>query len=256
MIRGVLMDIAGVLYDGDHAIAGAADAVSRLRHARLPIRFLTNSTRRPKRQVLKKLAAFGIEANETEVMTPARAACDWLTREGYSAHLVVHPDLNEDFADLPTGRPIAVVVGDAGPYFTYDRLNAAFRHLVHGAPLLALAANRMFRDMDGELSLDAGAFVRGLEFSSGASALLMGKPAQEFFLAGAHDMNLDLSEIVMIGDDAESDIAGALAAGADCGLLVRTGKYRAGDAERFEPRPTAIAADVSAAVDLVLSRID
>lgn len=253
MATGVLLDIAGVLYEGNRAVAGAAAAVSKLRAAGVAVRFLTNSTRDPKRVVLEKLAAFGFAAQPEDVLTPAEAACAWLRREGYAPHLLVHPDLEEDFAGLPARDRVAVIVGDAGSFFTYERMNAAFRALSRGAPFLALAANRVFRDADGDLSLDAGAFVRALEYSSGTTAHLMGKPAPAFFLAGADSMGLDPADVTMIGDDAESDIAGALAAGVGRALLVRTGKYRAGDETLYHPAPTRVVCDVAEAIDLVLA---
>ncbi len=48
----------------------------------------------------------------------------------------------------------------------------------------------------------------------------------------------------MVGDDAEFDVAASVALGMQ-GILVRTGKYRAGDEERVTPAPTATLADVS-----------
>ncbi len=58
---------------------------------------------------------------------------------------------------------------------------------------------------------------------------------------------------VMVGDDVESDIAGAMAADL-AGLLVRTGKYRSGDEARITPPPSAVLADLSEAVDWILER--
>lgn len=253
MATGVLLDIAGVLHDGGRALPSARQAVRRLRDAGLPVRFLTNTTRRPKRVLLEKLGALGFDVQADDVLTPAEAARGWLARERCRPHLLVHPDLEEDFAGLPDGNRVAVVVGDAGPYFTYDRMNAAFRDLAEGAAFLALAANRVFRDADGALSLDAGAFVRALEYSSGRTALLLGKPAPEFFMAGARQIGLPPEQVVMVGDDAESDVAGALAAGIGRAILVRSGKYRAGDETRFDPHPTDCVADIAAAVDLILA---
>ncbi|MEX0350571.1 MAG: TIGR01458 family HAD-type hydrolase [Paracoccaceae bacterium] len=247
-MRGVLLDIAGVLYQGDKVLPAAAEAVAIIRRAGLPVRFLTNSTRRPKRIILNKLHGFGIDAEAEEVLTPAAATCIWLEEHGYTPHLLVHPDLEEDFAACPSSGPQAVIVGDAGQYFTYDRLNAAFRLINDGAPFLALAANRIFRDTDGELSLDAGAFVRALEYSSGTQARLFGKPSPTFFHAAVQSMRQEPADVVMIGDDAESDIAGALNAGLGAAILVRTGKYRPGDEKRHEPRPSATVKGIIEAV--------
>ncbi|MEM9126822.1 MAG: TIGR01458 family HAD-type hydrolase [Pseudomonadota bacterium] len=253
MTSGVLLDISGVLYEGDHVISGAPEAVACLRARNIPVRFLTNTTRRPKRVIVDRLNGFGFAAGSSEVMTPAQAACDWLTRNGYTPHLLVHPDLEEDFKALKQGNPVAVVVGDAGTSFDYQKLNAAFRHLVNGAPFLALASNRVFRDADGQLSLDAGAFVHGLEYAADVAATVLGKPSGAFFQAGASSMGCPLSDVVMIGDDAENDVAGALNAGVGRAILVRTGKYRPGDATRYDTAPSLVAASISEAVATVLS---
>ncbi|MEM7073699.1 MAG: TIGR01458 family HAD-type hydrolase [Pseudomonadota bacterium] len=252
MTQGVLLDLAGVLYDGTRPVAGAAEAVARLRAAGLPLRFLTNSTRRSRKGILHSLAGMGFDIAAKELLTPAAAACDWLRREGRAPHLLVHPDLEEDFKDVPRTGPPAVVLGDAGQFFTYERLNAAFRVLNEGAPFLALAANRTFRDADGALSMDAGAFVQALEYSSGTRARLFGKPSASFFQAGVAQLGCDAATVIMIGDDAESDVAGAISAGVGHAVLVQTGKYQPGDETRFTPAPSAVAPDISSAVLAIL----
>ena len=254
MVRGVLIDLSGVVYSGGALLPGAAEAIARLDASGVPYRFLTNTTSKPLRAILAQLESFGLSVRPEDVFTPAQAAVAWLSARGHAPHLLVHPALEEDFSACPQDGPAAVVVGDAREHFTYARLNAAFRLLIAGAPLVALAENRVFRDADGELSLDAGAFVKALEFSSGAQALVIGKPAQAFFAAAAESMGLELAAAAMIGDDAEADVAGALAAGAGWAVLVRTGKYRAGDEEKVQPRPSAVVADIGEAVSAVLRR--
>ena len=143
--------------------------------------------------------------------------------------------------------------GVPGGSFTHARLNAAFRLLNAGAPFIALAANRVFKDDDGALSMDAGAFVEALRYSSGVEPILMGKPAPEFFRSAAASMGLDLADVAMIGDDAEADVSGALEAGAGMAILVKTGKYRPGDEERAATCPSAVVAGVAEAVEVVLS---
>ncbi|WP_287323374.1 HAD-IA family hydrolase, partial [Mesorhizobium sp.] len=86
------------------------------------------------------------------------------------------------------------------------------------------ATNRTFRDADGELSLDAGPFVAALEFASLKRATVLGKPSSEFFLSALASMDCPPDQAIMVGDDAEADIAGALSAGLSGALLVRTGK--------------------------------
>ncbi len=253
MVKAVLLDLAGVLYDGDRAVPGAAAAVARLRRAGLPVRFLTNTTRQPRRALIARLARLGFDVAPEEVFTPAVAACDRLIRSRQVPHLLIHPDLAEDFRHAPSDGPAtAVVLGDAGAYFTYERLNAAFRVLIGGADFYALAANRTFRDSDGEISMDAGAFVAALEYAARTRAEVLGKPAPAFFATALADAGVAAADAAMIGDDAEADIAGALNAGLGAAILVRTGKYRTGDEKRAQPRPTAVARDLAEAVERLL----
>lgn len=251
MIRGVLLDLAGVIYDGDQALPGALAAVGRLRQACLSLRFVTNTTRMPKRKVLLRLSALGLDVAESELFTPAEAARQWLAAHDCSPSLLVHPDLKEEFEGQSGRAQRAVVIGDAGEDFDFARLNRAFRELIAGAGFIALAKNRSFKDDDGMLSLDAGAFVTALEFATGREALVLGKPSPAFFQAALASMNCAPENAAMVGDDAEADIAGALLAGLGAAVLVRTGKYRAGDETRFEPRPTVTVADLSAAADWI-----
>lgn len=254
MINGVLLDLAGVIYDGEKTVPGAAEAVARLRASGLPIRFVSNTTRSNKQMVLERLVRLGVPASEDELFTPAEAARRWLREHERAPHLLVHPDLISEFEGLGGSKPKAVVVGDAGDAFDYQALNAAFRELIAGAELLALAPNRTFKDADGKLSLDAGAFVAALEFASRRKSIVLGKPARDFFRSALATIPCPEAEAVLVGDDAETDVSGALRAGLGQALLVRTGKYREGEEARFEPPPTETVRDISAAVAWILAK--
>lgn len=251
-VRGILLDLGGVVYVGSTPIDGAIAAVERLRDAGLPLRFITNTTRRSRRQVIADLDRMGLRVGDNELLTPALMARAFLEKHILSPFLVVHPELEEDFAGLAPGRSEAVVVGDAGEFFTYDRLNRAYRKLAGGALLLALAMNRNFKDGDGELSLDAGPFVVALEFAAKRKAVLLGKPSPEFFSLAIDSLGCDRSHVVMIGDDAEADVGGATAAGL-IGIMVRTGKYRPGDEGELAFAPNCVADSLKEAVDWILS---
>jgi HAD superfamily hydrolase (TIGR01458 family) len=254
MIRAVLLDLAGVVYQGEQPLPGAIEAVASLRKAGFGLRFLTNTTRMPRRALLARLNAMGITISDDELFTPAQAARAWLAAEGLTPHLLIHPALREDFAGLPRSGREAVVIGDAADAFTYAALNTVFRKLLAGAAFLALARNRSFKDEDGELSLDTGPFVAALEYATQREAVVLGKPAPEFFNAALTSMSCEAKEAVMVGDDAEADVAGALSAGIGVALLVRTGKYRPGDESSVAPAPTDTVAGLAAAATWILER--
>ncbi len=251
-LRGVLLDLDGVLYVGGEPLPGAMAAVNRLRDADLAIRFVTNTTRSPKRAVLEKLQTFGLSLEAGELFTPAMAARRMIETRGLDAHLLIHPAMAEDFEGLAKGNRPAVIVGDCGDAFTYAALNAAFRKLDNGAEFFALANNRVFKDSDGRPSLDAGPFVEALAFASGAEPVILGKPAAAFFREALASIGCAPHEAAMIGDDAESDASGAARAGM-IGILVRTGKYKAGMEHAVTPPPSYVVSDLPDAVDRILS---
>ena len=225
-IRGVVLDLDGTLYVGEEPVAGAKEALGAIEASGLSLRYVTNTTRMPRRAVVEKMRTLGFQAEEDEVFTPAWAASRLIG--GRSCLALVDESLYEDLgeAHLTEHSPEVVLVGDLGEGFTYARLDAAFRCLLEGAEFVALQKNRYWQDR-GRLSLDAGPFVAALEYASGKSAAVVGKPEESFFRIALEDMGLDAHEVAMVGDDAEADVVGAKKAGLS-GIQVRTGKWRPG----------------------------
>lgn len=245
-IEGLLIDVGGVLYQGDEAIKGSVEALARLRETGTSFRLLTNTTRTTRAALAHKLRGFGFTVEEEEIVTPASAAGAVLRRDGARPHLLVHPDLLPD-CPPEAPEPDAVLIGDAGEHFTFENMNRAFNVLIGGGKLYALGKNRFFRGSHG-LELDAGPFVAALEYAAGVEAILIGKPARDFFLTAADALALAPEKVAMVGDDVESDVEGAIAAGL-AGILVRTGKFRSSDEARAKKGGAHVAASLGALVE-------
>jgi HAD superfamily hydrolase (TIGR01458 family) len=161
----------------------------------------------------------------------------------------VAPETLEDFAafDLASGRPEVVVVGDLGELWTFGRLNRAFLHLMDGAALVALQRDRYWLRGDG-LALDAGPFVAALEYATGKTATVCGKPSAEFYRAALASLGAWARErpadVVMVGDDLWGDVEGAQRAGLTA-WMVRTGKFREDVVAASGIRPDRIIASVA-----------
>jgi len=249
-ISGVLVDLAGVVYQGDTLLPGAIEALSRLKEHIPHVRYLTNTTRSTRKSLVARLVKLGLTIDEVEVFSAPQAALQLLQQRNLRPLLLVHPDLKPEFSDLSTDDPTAVVLGDTGPSLTYDGLNQAFRLLMNGCPLIAMGRNRYFREASG-LSLDAGPFAAALEYAAGIKAEVVGKPAPDFFHRALADAHCPASEAVMIGDDVQDDVCGAISAGLR-GILVRTGKYRPNDEARLPKENAAVADNLSAAVNQIV----
>ena len=244
--KGLLLDLDGTLYVGGALIPGAREALSHLEAAGVPYRYVTNTTRKSRREVVRGLRELGFAASKDIVFTPAIAANAFL--KGRRCHALVAEALVEDLADVTlrgSDAPEYVLVGDLGRGFDYARLNTAFRHLMDGAELIALQRNRFWQEADG-LSLDAGPFVAALEYASGKTATVVGKPEPAFFGAAVRDLGLEAKAVAMVGDDPETDVAGAQAAGLR-GIQVKTGKYR----RRSTGEPDAEIEDVTRLPEII-----
>lgn len=248
-MEGFLLDLDGTLYVGEEPLPGALEAVRSLERRGVPRRYLTNTTRLSRRALADRLRRMGFDVGPEEIFTAPLAAAAWLNARGVRRVSLLLPVATwEDFPDFEVTEesPEAIVVGDLGEAWSFDRLNAAFRHLQAGAALVALQKNRYWREGEA-LSLDAGPFVAALEYAAGVTAEVVGKPSAAFFHAAADALGVERSRVTVIGDDVESDVGGAIRAGLR-GVLVRTGKYSAAAAAAAEVVPHAVVADVGEAV--------
>jgi HAD superfamily hydrolase (TIGR01458 family) len=228
-VRGFLIDLDGVLYVGDQAINGARESIDLIRDKKYTFRFVSNTTRKCRKTIAERLSSLGFDIPAEYIFTPPLAAVAYIKNSGkHHCYLLTTGDVYKDFNQDCIGNdatPIDyVILGDAGDKVCYDSLNTAFRHIMNGADLIALENDRYWMAPDG-LALSAGPFVHALEFATGKTATVMGKPSKTFFELALSDMGLRAEQVAMIGDDILTDIGGARSMGMQ-GVLVRTGKYR------------------------------
>jgi HAD superfamily hydrolase (TIGR01458 family) len=251
----VLLDIDGVLHVGEQPVEGAIDALAELRRLSAGVRLVTNTTSKSRGQIVDQLRRLGFSVSKEEVLTPAALAVRFCRERGYRAvKLLVAEALREDLAELVEvsggGAVDAIVLGDLGAGFTAEVLNDAFRLLMDGAELVALQHNRYWRRADG-LALDVGAYSAALEYASGSKAAVVGKPSREFFMAALGELGSPAESTLMVGDDVEADVGGAMDAGLG-GVLVRTGKYRQDALESSGVTPTEIVDSIADVPGLLL----
>ncbi|XP_046344976.2 haloacid dehalogenase-like hydrolase domain-containing protein 2 [Haliotis rufescens] len=246
----VLIDLSGTLHIEDEEVPGSVEALKRLRESDLKVRFVTNTTKESKRVLLQRLNQIGFDVALDDVFTSLTAAHDAVREKKLRPMLLLDDRAMEDFDDIDTEDPNAVVVGLAPDKFHYDVLNSAFRLLLNGCPLIAVHKGRYYRRKDG-LALGPGPFVAGLEYATGTTAEVVGKPETRFFLSAIRDMDCQPGQCVMIGDDVRDDVGGSQTAGM-IGILVKTGKYQDGDEGKISPPPSHVASDFPHAVDIIL----
>ncbi len=235
-MQAILFDLDGVIYQDGRVIHGAVDTLNWVRQQAISHRFVTNTTSRPRNAIAERLRNYGLDIDEHNILTPPVAARHWLHRQSVTDIALFIPDnTRTDFAgfnildETADAGAAAVILGDLGEAWDFQRLNRAFR-LLQADPdctLLALGMTRYWRAADG-LRLDTGPFVHALEFATGKSAVVLGKPAGDFFYIALEQLGCRADQTLMIGDDICADIDGAQRAGLRT-ALVRTGKFKESD---------------------------
>jgi HAD superfamily hydrolase (TIGR01458 family) len=253
-IRGVLLDIDGVLVVSWEPIPGAAETLRWLHDRDIPFALVTNTTTLSRRSLAARLSEAGVQVEPDRLVTASAATAAYLRRKhpGAPCYLLATGDVAEDLdeIDLVDDAAEVVVVAGAEDAFTYDTMNRAFRMLREGASLVAMHRNIWWMTSEGP-KLDAGPYVTALEEAAGVRAVVVGKPSTEIFRESVALLGLAGEEILMVGDDLDADVLPAQAIGL-VGVLVRTGRFREGTLATARGRPDHVidsVADLPALVD-------
>ena len=237
-IKAFLFDLDGVFYVDNQLIDGGNETLRYLRDLKIPFRFITNNTTNSRNALTSRLIQLGLDVKKEEIISANYAGVLLIKQLNLkNCKLILRPEAQEDYSDLnQNDNPVeAIVVGDIGSDWNHNLMNELLHDLLNGAELIALHKGRYF-ESEGGLTIDAGAFVAGLEYASGVTCRIVGKPNPTFFeLASAH-FNCKPEQIVLVGDDFINDIAGGHAMGYST-IMVKTGKYRAALAKKAKVQP-------------------
>jgi HAD superfamily hydrolase (TIGR01458 family) len=241
-IRGVLLDIDGVLHVSMRPVVGAVETLHWLAQNGYRCCFVTNTTTYARVSLAQRLHAIGLPVPVQSLLTAPVATAEYI-RQYYPQKrcwVLTKGDTREDFwgIELVEKDADVVVIGGAEELLTYEAMNEAFRMLMNGADLLAMHTNTYWRTSEG-LRLDSGPYVHALELATGKQATVLGKPSQAFFEQALRSIDVTASAAIMVGDDIQNDIGGAQAAGIR-GVLVCTGKHTADSPLLAHVQPAAI----------------
>jgi HAD superfamily hydrolase (TIGR01459 family) len=238
----VLLDAFGVLVDGTSALPGAAELVTELRRRGMPFLVVTNDASRLPSTASERFRRFGLDIPVEDVLTSGQLLAPYLAERGLAGArcLVLGTEDSQRYVtdagglvcpiDADGDYQLVAVCDDEG-YPFLDGVNATvsalFRAFDAGRELHLCLPNP-------DLVFPAGAGRFG--FTSGAIALLfeaalarrypgrriefdrLGKPHRPLFDAAV--ARLGTRRLLVIGDQLETDIAGARRAGLDAALLV------------------------------------
>jgi ribonucleotide monophosphatase NagD (HAD superfamily) len=198
----------------------------------------------------------GIPIDAEHVYTAAAAACDYVLERFAPRPRVfnlategVQDDL-EDRVQWVTGpeQPCdALIVGTLTSVFaTEDRLRTGLAILrsQRTCALVGICADRVYPSLRG-IEFGSGALTLLLSYAADVTPVFGGKPQEVFFHSLCQKLGVTPSRCLLIGDNTESDLAGAAAVGMPT-VLTLSGVTGAHDVARIPPdrRPLHVIQDL------------
>lgn len=264
----IACDLDGVLWRGDVAIAGSADAVRALRAAGRRVVFLTNNSSNPIAHVVDRLEAIGVPATAADVVSSAQAAAALLQTdlprgarvltcaglgvvEALRAAGYETVDAGDDDRDAGAhvgGDVDAVVVGFHRD-FDFARLDRAADAVRRGARFVATNLDATYPGTDRVLP-GAGSLVAAVAIASGREPEVAGKPepatvALVHARFGTHG--------VMVGDRPSTDGALARRLGWPFAMVLSgIGGHDPNEPVPSAPAPEWVGSDLAALVDALV----
>ena len=250
-IDAVFLDLDGTIYLGGELIEGALDFLARCDEKGVKRYFLSNNSSRSVKQYVRKLQAFGIPAEEEDVLLSTHDLLSWLSANNITKTWLIGTEgmremLEEKGIETECEEPQYVVLG-YDTEISYNKISQASIFMHAGVPLVASHPDMVCPSPDGGLP-DVGAYLAMLKVTTGVDPEhISGKPNAGMILHKIEALGLDPARCAMVGDRLYTDLAMATRAGC-VGVLVLSGEATMDDVneleEGAEQQPTVIVKSV------------
>ena len=224
---GWIFDVWGTIYDGGAVFQGAREVLENLGARGVPVAVMSNSPRQTA-VVEERLTGLGIPRDLYKVVITSGGEARRFLIDGlddFHAGLGdrVYTFAPERFGDILPGTRFTPVdrledadwVLNAGPAGEFDQVEVYEDRLAAAARrrLAMICANPDLAVYDqGRLKMHAGSMAARYE-ALGGSVHYHGKPHAPVFLRAAELLGVPGGRLIMVGDNRNTDIAGAQAAG-------------------------------------------
>ena len=252
-----VIDLDGVVYEGDLPIAGAVEAIAKIRSMGKRVVFLTNNSGKSRESIARKLRSFGVPCQPGDVMSSARAAAVFLAGmkrcqpvRVFGSSELVSEIQGAGVAVAAQGEKYQSLLVGLDSQFSMSRIAEALQAIKMGARWYACNRDPSYVGAAGEYLPGTGPLVAAIEAASGVSPdEVLGKPATWILECLMREHGVARKDCCVFGDSWQSDIALACAAGIPAVWisLRETGSIKG----KILPVNVARAQSLAAAVELV-----
>ncbi|GAA5901483.1 hypothetical protein JCM6882_006292 [Rhodosporidiobolus microsporus] len=232
-----LFDCDGVVWEGDHVIGAAGDALRYLRQQGKRIFFVTNNATKSRAANKGKFDKMGIDCSVDEIFTSAFASAAYLKSvlnfpADKKVYVIGEKGIEEeldavgieyaggtdpadnvfidlmDFSSITSDPEVGAVLCGLDMHFNYKKVAKAFKYLRENDGCLFMATNLDSTfPTHGTVHPGGGATTAPLACALSREPLVVGKPEAPMLESIVQTHKLDKSRMIMVGDRLNTDIA-------------------------------------------------
>ena len=217
-IRGLIIDMDGVLWHSETPLPGLPEFFGFLRESEISFILATNNSSLMPQQYSAKLARFGVQVGPERVLTSSQATAAYVAKICAPAARVyviggdgIRHALEAEGLVLTENESECVVVGWDRD-LTWQKLKIASLLIHHGAKFVGTNPDNSYPTEDGPAPGN-GAQLAAIQATTGVEPIVVGKPEPWLYEEAMRQMGASTESTAAVGDRLETDIAGGKRAG-------------------------------------------
>ncbi|MDQ7089697.1 MAG: HAD-IIA family hydrolase [Methylococcales bacterium] len=253
-IRGLIIDMDGVLWHGNQPLAGLNEFFDLLREKKIPFILATNNSTLTQTEYVTKLRKMKVEVKNNEVLTSSMVTALYLAKhyppQENKLFMIGEAGLKE--ALLAQGYYLKGVDETADADVVVCGLDRQLEWKQLATATLTIRAGAKFIATNGDTTLPTekglvpgnGSIIEALKTATGGiSAQTLGKPEPLMYQDALSLLKTEAAETITIGDRLDTDILGSVRAGIRS-VMVLTGISSENDIQHVGYQPTWIMDDI------------
>jgi len=251
MIKGIILDLDGTVYLGDAEVPGAGKFARDMKAGGVHCLYVTNRANRSAEEVCAQLKRYGIACDAGDVLTSAQATVQYLKKGTvfYIGEQSFGKLLEDNGFKVSEDSPDYVIIS-FDRRVTKEKISKAAGLIKRGAKFIATNPDKALK-IEGGVMPGTGAIVEAVAKEAGVQpAVMIGKPEKLIIEMGIKMLGLKKNEVILVGDNVETDIPAGAKAGIRTALIL-TGISSRNDVHGMAVQPTWVVESFEELEDIV-----
>ncbi len=219
-LRGLILDIDGVISRGRKPLPEAIEAYKMLKEAGIKIVFVSNNSTRSRRIMMGRFREFGMEVGEEELIIATHATAVYISRERKNARVYttgeegLKEELRNEGLRIVDYRDAEYLVVGSNRGINFQIFTEALRLCLNEeVRYVAVNPDRVFPAEDGPIP-GTGLVIGALYWMTGREPdVIIGKPSRIIMDQAIERLGLRREEVGIVGDQIEVDVLAGKNAG-------------------------------------------